>query len=62
MMDAIITNKTHSINMDRIAETILTILHKLATYHYFSPFLSSTKNLNKAYKDNHMISKVKNKQ
>ena len=48
--------------MDRIAKIILTFLPKLATYCYFSPFLSSTKSFNKAYKENHMISKVKNKQ
>ena len=61
-MHAIITNKAHNINMNRIAKTILTFFPKLATYHYFCPFLSSTKSLNEAYKGNHMISKVKNKQ
>ena len=58
-MHAIITNKAYRINMNRIAKTILTFLPKLATYHYFSPFLSSTKSLNKVYKGNTWYQKFK---
>ena len=45
--------------MNRIAKTILTFLLKLATYHYFSPFLSSTKSFNKVYKgESHDIKNI----
>ena len=38
-MHAIITNKAHSINMSKIAKTILTFLPKLATYHNITYFI-----------------------